>query len=394
MVANTLTSVVAFGRNLLFIATLGMADLGQVALMQTIVMLVGFIQLGTINGAFLMFAEGKPQQTHRIAAVLNMVLVVFVGLVALLAIVSGGATLMPVVEPQTLVMGIFAGLATLASTWMNNLLIAKKALARSNIINITAVSVSLVAAAVSMRWGLTAALASILVQPMTVAIGVLILEPDARRIGIRPDPATLRLIWKLGVTPFLSGIAVLMTYQIERWSIGLLLGADKLGQFYLVMMFTTFFQLVPAALLNVHLPAAVKADGTEQLRAVLRLHRNEILAYCGLTLVAVLIFAPMAVRMLAPRFAPSTPLLLLACPALIITALRDNATLALYAVRRMRPLLISGFLLLASYSVFLGIAAQTGNFSLEAVLILRGAAAAISALYLFSAYRPMLRVGG
>ena len=387
VLANTLTSVVAFGRNLLFIATLGLADLGQVALMQTIVMLVGFIQLGTINGAFLLFAEEEPEQTRRIAAVLNMVLLLFSLLVALFALLGRGTALLPVVDPQTLIIGVFAGLATLASTWMNNLLIAKKALAQSNIINIAAVAVSLAAAVLSMRWGLTAALISIMVQPLTAAIGVLMVEPDARLFGIRPDLATLRSIARKGATPFLSMISVLMTYQIERWSIGLLLGADKLGQFYLVMMFTTFFQLVPAALLNVHIPSAVQAVGSDRLRHVLRLHRYEILAYCGLVLLAVLIIAPMAVRILAPKFESSTPLLLLACPALMITALRDNATLALYAERRMRPLLISGVILLASYSVLLGTAAQTGQFSLEAVVLLRGAAAAMSAVYLFWAYR-------
>ena len=63
---NTIVSIVAFGRNVLFMDTLGLSDLGQVALMQTIVMLIGFSQLGAINGAFLLFADKDRALNQKI----------------------------------------------------------------------------------------------------------------------------------------------------------------------------------------------------------------------------------------------------------------------------------------------------------------------------------------
>lgn len=393
VLVNTLASVVAFARNLMFMATLGLGDLGQVALMQTIVMLVGFIQFGTINGAFILFAEGRPEQTRRIATLLNTGVLALACGTGLLAFVGGGHLLEPAVAPATLILGVFAGLASLASTWMNNLLIAKGALDRSSLINIGAVTVSLVAAALSLPWGLPAALASMLLQPLVVATAALALEPETRPNGIRPDAATLKHIWSTGILQFLGGLSVLLTYQVERWTITFLLGNEDLGRFYLVMMFTTFFQLVPAALLNVHLPRAVRAveaRNGQRLRDVLRRHLTEILAYGGAILLAVLVLAAPTVRLLAPQFESGVALLPLAFPAMMIFVLRDNATLALFAARQMRPLLVSGVLLLSTYTILLSLAALMGQFSLESVVMLRGVAVTVSALYLFRSCRVAL----
>lgn len=390
VLVNTLVSLLAFGRNLLFMKTLGLADLGQVALMQTIVMLVGFLQLGTINGAYVLLAEDKPEQTQRIATVLNLGLALLFGLFGLFALAGWGQALMPVVASQTLIIGVSAGLAALASTWMNNLLIAKKALGHSNIINIVAVTISLLTAFMSAPWGLAAALASISMQPFLVALGALIVAPETRTIRAKPDVATLRLVWSVGIWQFLGGLSVLMTLQVERWSISMLLGNDQLGQFYLVMMFATFFQLVPAALMNVYLPKVIQAASNDKVRLLLRRHLQEVLVFSGLVLLAVLALAPGAVRLLLPQFEGSIPLLVLAYPGLMIVAVSGNATLTLYATRRMRALMVYGLLLLVSYTALLGVAALTGHFSLETVVILRGVAAAVAGLYLFWASRAVL----
>ncbi|MDO8982377.1 lipopolysaccharide biosynthesis protein [Cypionkella sp.] len=394
VLVNTLVSVVAFARNMMFMATLGLADLGQMALLQTIVMLVGFVQLGMINGAFVLFAEDKVEQTRRVANALHLGIALLAVLAALVALAGQEWLLIPVVAPETLIIGVFAGLATLASTWMNNLLIAKKALGHSNLINIAAVTVSLVAAAASLRFGLTAALASMLLQPVLVAVGALIVEPLSRPNPKRPDAATLRLMWSLGIMQFLGGLSLLLTYQIERWSITLLLGDAQLGQFYLVMMFTTFFQLVPAALLNVHLPQTVQADSRDRLAQVLRRHLKEVMVYGIAVLLVTVALVPTAVRLLVPQFEPSIPLLLLAIPSLIIMLQRDNATLALYASRRMRPMLVSGIILLVCYSAVLGLIVMLGLFSLQAVVIARTVAVAVSAVYLYWQYRVIMAERG
>ena len=297
---------------------------------------------------------------------------------------------MPMVEPQTLIIGIFAGLAALASTWMNNFLIAKRALGQSNSINIVAIAVSLGAAGLSLQWGLSAALASMLLQPLLVALGALVIAPELRPNRARFDSPTLRLIWSVGIWQFIAGLSVLMTFQVERWLISLILGNDQLGRFYLVMMFTSFFQLVPAALLNINLPKAVQAASNAKLKNVLRRHLQEIIIYSTLILLAVLTLAPNAVHLLLPQFEDSVSLLALSFPALMFIVLRDNATLALYATRKMRPLLVSSVLLLLSYTALLGIAALTGRFSLEAVVVLRAIAAAASWLYLFLVSRSIL----
>jgi len=394
VVVNTLVSLVAFGRNLMFMKTLGLADLGQVALMQTIVLLVGFVQLGTLNGAYILFAERNPEQRQRIVDLLSLGVVVLVALVALLAAVGGGQVLSPLVAPETLVIGVFAGVCTLASTWMNNLLIAKGSLGRSNVINMGGVIVSLVVAVLSLPFGLPAALLAILMQPLVVALVALTIDRDLRPASVRPDRATLRVLLALGIMPYLGSLFVLMTYQVERWAIVLVLGQEALGQFYLVMIYMTFFTLIPASLLNVHFPRAMRAlqaGQPEVFRSIGRRHLIEILLYGAVALALTAGLLPAAVRSLVPQFTESAHLALLVFPALFIYTMRDSAALVLYSVKTTQPILVSGIIFLVTYAALLGAAVALDVFSLTVVVLMRGVAVGISTAHLFMARHAALR---
>lgn len=386
IVINTLVSLISIGRNVIFLNLLGLADIGQIALMQTIVLFVGLLQFGTLNGAFILFAEDKPEQTQRIVNLLTAAIAGLLTLAMLGALAGAGSLLVPLVAPETAVIGLIAGLCTLASGWMNNLLIAKGALDRSNLINIVAVSASLAVAISSASYGLSAALASILVQPLMVAVGALIVERSTRPTWASPDLETLKQLLQQGLMPFLGMLTVLLVYQIERWAIVFTLGAEALGQFYLVMMYTTFFALVPAALINVHFPPAKRAFQNAQLdqfKAIRLRHSAELFAYGALAIGTTFALLPIAVKTVAPQHESSIPLVWLVIPALLIFQMRDIASIPLFSMKRTRALFISGLIMIGAYSTFLGAALVLGVFSLEAVVILRGAAEAIATAVLF-----------
>jgi hypothetical protein len=63
LLVSVLVSALGLGRNFIFMGYLDLASIGQIAFMQTIVMLVGFVQLGLINGGYRIYASDKPDKS-------------------------------------------------------------------------------------------------------------------------------------------------------------------------------------------------------------------------------------------------------------------------------------------------------------------------------------------
>ena len=392
---NTAVSLLAFGRNLIFMNSLGLAEVGQIALMQTIVMLVGFAQCGLISGAFVLWAGGDRDLNRRMADVL------FAGKVALgvalvLALAAlGPGVLMPTVAPETLVIGMAAGLATLAGNWMNNVLVADQKLPQANLVNVLAVLVSLGLAVLTLGVGdLRMALVSIALQPLLVALGAMLAEPLARPRPRMPDGATMRLMLSVGLNPFLGSLSLLLTYQIERWALAVALGPEELGRYYIVILYLTFFLLIPSALLNVTFPRAKRAlaagDRTEFDR-ILRRHMIEQAGFSLLALVLKLLLLNLILRHFLPNYVGTEPLVYIAFVAGLGMLLQQSGALVLYAVENTRPLLLAGTMSLGVFCAFLLVVWRLEQFSANAVIAARVVAAFAAAVPLLVARRRALQ---
>lgn len=385
VVINTAVSLLAFGRNLLFMNSLGLAEVGQIALMQTIVMLVGFAQGGLISGAFILWAGGDRDLNRRMADVLFAGKAGLGALLALGLALLGPGVLMPTVAPETLTIGLAAGLAALASTWMNNALVADQKLRQSNLVNVVAVLISLGLALLTLESGdLRLALLSIATQPLLVALGGAILEPQARPRAVRPDRAALRRMLAVGVMPFLGSLSLLLVYQIERWSIAGVMGPEALGRYYIVILYMTFFLLVPTALMNVHFPrarGALAAGDTNSFRQTIRRHMIELAIYAGLALLMKLALLSLVLDTFLPNFTGTEPLVYLAFLNGLGMLAQAPGTLVLYTVEDTRPVLIGGIVSLLSFCLMLG-AIWLAGFTLTGVLAARILSAALGAAYL------------
>ena len=389
---TTLVSLIAFGRNLLFMRTLPLAEIGQVVMMQTLIMLVGFLPLGLINGAYMQYASQDPATNRRLvpvmAGLLGLLGVSVMGLGGL--VLAGGGLPGDLVSAPALGFGLAAGVATLVAGWLNNTLIADRRLGLANAVGIGAVLVSLAVAALSRGYGLQAALLSLLLQPLAAWVAILILVPALRPVTLIPlvraeDRALVVRVLKLGLVPFLAGLAVLLMYQVERWVIALMLGPEALGQFYLVLMYSTFFVLVPAALLNVYFPTARAAHGTgdlDRMGQMMRSHARDLMIYFGLAiLVTALLMQPVVDRVF-PETADQTHLVYLALPGLVLFTLRDLASLVAYSTGKTRCILISGATTLGAFALLLGGLSIAGAMELENILIVRAAAMVPGTAYL------------
>jgi O-antigen/teichoic acid export membrane protein len=298
-----------------------------------------------------------------------------------------------VVWPITLAFGIAAGIATLASTWLNNALIADGHLGRSNLVNLAAVMSSLLAAYLSLDYGLSAALSSLLLQPLIVASAAMLLDPNLRPKSLGVHRATMVLLFHLGLMPFLSGLSVLLMHQVERWSIASILGSEALGEFYIVLMYTTFFGLIPTALLNVYFPQAKRAyvaRDPQLLMDFVGRHQRDLLAYFLVAVLVTMILMPTAVARFLPDFTDSTALVYYALPGLMLFTQRNIASMVLFSSGEMGPLLVSGVMTLSLFSVGLAVLWAVGHFNLVSVLIARGLATLPGTMLLVMAQRRQI----
>jgi O-antigen/teichoic acid export membrane protein len=393
--ANILVSLASFARNLLFMKTLNLAALGQIALMQTLVMLIGFAQLGLINGAYIEYSAGDRATNRRIVNLLTVGVLCLVPIaVLIMLVVYLGGFHSNMLLSATLGIGLATGIATLASTWMNNLLVADNALAKSNTINIGAVGLSVVVALLSRPYGLKMALFSMFVQPLVVIVAALLSSPNLRPHSLRVDWGILRKVAELGWIPFLSMLMALGMHQIERWSIATILGTEALGRFYIVLMFTTFFALIPAALANVFFPQAkraYRAGNAEIFQTTIRRHARDLFIYFALAIVITFTFMTHVVAYLMPGALQGASLVYYALIWLVLFSARDTASLVLFSTGRMRDLLVAGLLTLAVFVTEIAILWGTGRFSLTTDLLARGIATLPGTVLLYFGRRRQMK---
>lgn len=372
---NTAVGLLAFGRNLMLMGVFGLADVGQIALMQTIVMMVGFSQVGLVSGAFILWAGGDRALNTAMAGVLFFGKLALAALMCAGLLIFGADALAPTVAPETLVVGLAAGLATLASNWLNNALVADQKLRQSNLINIVGVSLSLGLALVTLQaQDLRLALAAIAMQPVLVALGALLVERGVRPASLEPDRATVAKMLGVGVQPFLGSLAVLAIYQVERWSIVWILGPEALGRYYIVILYLTFFLLVPVALMNINFPKAIRAVNAgdhDGFRLIRRRQMLELGIYALAALITKLALLTPMLALALPQFSGSEPLVYLAFLAGLAFVAQDIGTLVFYALRHTTPILVTGVVSLAAFVLSVAGLQLAGAFALDTVLYAR-----------------------
>lgn len=386
---NILISGLGFSRNLIFMKVFGLGDLGQVALMQTIVMMVGFFQFGLVNGGYRIYSLGDKKQNESINTVLFSFFLLLT-LVALLLGLSGcfdwvGAK----IKPETMMIGVAAGVVTLVATWVNNALIGDGKLLASNYINLSAVVISLVFGILSFKFGLWSALLSMFIQPAWVVLLVLILHSEIRPKRIQLDLNLIKQILELGFIPFIAGILFLLNFQVERWSIIYVLGPEQLGQFYIVMLYQTIFTLVPASLLNLYFPRTIRAF--EESRhgdfiCLVKRHTFELMAYIGSAVLVTVVFLSWMLNNYFIKYKGTEYLVYYVIPGLVAITLCDPASLVFNSAKRLRPLLIYGLITLLLTTLLLWVVYYFGCFTLKSVAIVKSLANIGSFIYLISVF--------
>lgn len=371
---NIYVSAVGFARSFLFMRWLDMNELGIISLVQTIIIFLGFFQIGLLNGGYRIFALDKADDQRDINNVLFTYFAIMSGVALLFwtTLFASGKQL--VIDNKLMLVAIICGILTLIMNWLTNTLIGKRLIKEINNINLISATVSFAVLPLVMLWGITGALVALFAQPLIFITITLLKRKELRPTAWNFDIKLVRYILSFGFIPFLAGVFVLINLQIERWSIAKVLGTEALGEFYLVFLYTTLFVLIPSSLLNIFFPKAIHAyenHNMHQFRTILKKHLIIVITY----LVSVLLFTAFGLQLfidiLLPKHSANTIYVYYFLPGLVALVLCDPITIIFNSAIRLKPMLYAGLAGVMLNVALIYIAIKLSSFTLINMAIIK-----------------------
>lgn len=369
-------------------------ELGLAALLQSIVLLIGVLQFGFLNGGYRLLCSAEEAEARRIN---NLVFTFIGGLSVLaLAVVAGSAPFFPDGSAKLVAaLGVLGGVATLGRTWMMNHMIALEALPRLNRINLASGVASVAALVFIPVDPLVACLAAVVAQPVVFVATAALLDRKLLPTRIEASPLLIRSVLNAGFMMFLMGVFLQLNMQIERWYVTAFLGLDVLGHLYLAILFVTLFQMVPVSLDQIFLPSIVRAHAADDVPAARRgMHQFFLveLAYCVVAALAVGLLARPVVEAILPVYTHDLRYLYLLMPGLILLTLSGPFGLAFNVLIRYRYYFVAyGGGTAVTALIFLYAATSDGSLSLDMVIVVRSAVYALMAVVVGVGYLILTR---
>lgn len=391
VVVNVLVNLFLLARSYLTMQVLDYRELGLAALLQSIVLLLGALQLGFLNGGFRLMCAAEGPEAQRI----NNLIYTFLAALGLVSLAVAGGSLLLIAGADSDavgVLGVVGGIATLGRTWMTNQMVAHGKLARLNRVNLLAGAASLAALAFIPLNALGACLAAVVAQPVTFVIAAGL--RDRSLLPDRPyfDLALVRRVLATGFVVFLTGMFLQANLQLERWYVTGFLGLEALGHLYLAILFVTLFQMVPTSLDQLFLPPMVRAHERSDPAALRHAMVRFVLVtavYCAAAIVAVAVLAAPVVDLLLPRYVPDLRYVYLVLPGLVLFTLAGPFSVIFNVLIRYRYYLIAyGGGTLVTALLFLGASLRPGGVGLDGVIVIRSAVyAGMAVVLLFGFWR-------
>lgn len=363
---NILSSVILFARSVLFLKYLPDYDLGLIMLFQAIVSILGLTQIGLFNGGLRIFSIESESNSYQTVNNTNITFIVYITFLFIIL-----SILFYLIFEGNLVIFFIAALAggfALLKNWFSNLLIARKKLKEVNILNLVSAVSSACLAFTIFIWDITGALLSISSSYIIFVAFFIILQKEYRPTKFNLNFFSIRKMLSFGFIPFLSGIAVLLNNQIDRFFIAEWISLEALGKFYLAATFITVFDLFPVNLNSVFLPSAINSYSERKLPDTLRTTRLYfiiLLAYAFFTVLALYFFGELVVNALFPGRIDQLRYLFIMLPGIIAITLSKPFGFLLYVVLHLKAILWSNIFSLISYLSILIILLTLSVFSLE-----------------------------
>jgi len=370
IIINIVVAFLGFVRSFAFMKFLDLKELGFLTLIQTGAMLIGFFQIGLINGGYRILAL----QDSKLSKDTNNVLFSYFGIlfIVLLGIYAIGSITGLITENLIVFITILIGLFALLNNWIINMLIASREYDRLNKANLLSVLLSVACLPLAYFYGIYGGAISLLIQPLALVIFVLLTGRNLWINKFSISVLKLKNILHYGFIPYLSGLFFLSYMQIERWSIASYLGTTSLGSFYLVFLITSLWVLIPTSINSLFFPKAVKYyedKDYDNFKTIININFGVILAYCFIVSLIIIVFLSPVVSFVFPKHFPFVKYALLALPGLVFRTLSDPISLFLNSVVKLKPIFWSDISGLALYSFLICFFVLLHSFTLNAVVI-------------------------
>ena len=337
-------SAIAFLRSFIFMKYLDLFNLGIISVIQTIVLFVGLLQFGFINGGYRIIAKGNNKELIEI----NNVIYSFFGLlcifISLLIVLFSAFNYTFEISAFQLLYAAIIGLLTITSNWIVNVLLAKQFVSKLNFINFLTCLFVLLSFPLISFFGIWGCLISLLIQPLAVVFLSLFLIEDMRPSAFNFKLSIVTKILSIGFIPFLTGIFTLVNAQIERWSIVGALGIESLGRFYLVFIYSSLFSLIPSSLLNLIYPKAIlyyESQNIEDFKKLISRYIKILILYFAIIAVGTFFLLSPFINYFLPKHSQYIKYVYYILPGLFLISLTDPIALIFQTIIRLKPILIT-----------------------------------------------------
>jgi O-antigen/teichoic acid export membrane protein len=385
VIINIVVALLGFIRSFAFMNFFDFHELGIITLISTAAMLIGFFQLGLINGGYRIIALGEEESNVKTN---NVVFSYFGVLSILLLSLSTISYLLNLFSDWRILLIInFLGIGMLITNWLTNTLIGAREYGRLNYANIVSAVISLLFLMLAHYFGLYGALFSLLIQPLLFVFIVFFTSKKYIPKKFDLDFNHIKFILSFGFIPFLSGVFFLFHQQIERWSINIFIGPEALGKIYLVYLLSTLWLLIPTSINSLFFPKSVKyfADGNLiQLQNTFKQYFLILIAYSVIGSLLVILILPTLVNFVFPKHFPYIHLVYVILPGLIIRNMCDPVSLYLNSIVKLKPILWSDIVSTFFYAIMIFYLELMEIFSLVNILICYSIYNLIKFSYLYS----------
>ena len=319
---NTLVNVLFLGRSYIFMQILDYKQLGQVAIFQTVILIVSSMHFGILNGGYRLYCTEISSEKRRINN-LFYTFSFFLTLVSIFPIylltINKGFT-------ELAYLSLITGVLTMIKSWINNQLIAIEKLKLLNNTNLATTFLSILLLAFYKINPLLFSLISIFSQVFSFVVILIIYMREFRPTKLEFDVKVFMKIMESGFLVFIAGLLLLVTAQVERFSIVKFIGLEGLGHYYLAILFVSLFALIPGSLDSIYLPQVLKMykENTFPLiRASLNSLFKSLLAYSFLSFLLLFLLAQPLINFLLPKYQHDLVYVYLIFPGLVIYTLSN-----------------------------------------------------------------------
>jgi O-antigen/teichoic acid export membrane protein len=367
---NIMVAFLGFFRSFAFMKFFDLKELGLITLVSTAASLIGFFQIGLINGGYRIISLQEKDTNNKV----NNVVFSYFGVlsIVLLGVTLVGITFGIITDLIITFLVISIGVLSLVTNWLTNTLIGAREYNRLNKANILSAIASLVCLVFAYYFGLFGAITSLLIQPLLFVGIVFITDKKEMPNDFDLDFKYIKHILSFGFIPFLSGIFFLIYQQIERWSVIFFLGSEALGKMYLVFLITTLWLLIPTSINNIFFPKSVKyfAEGKLiQLHKAYKQYFLILIIYSLIASILVLFLLPSIVNFVFPKHYLYINFVFIILPGLIIRILCDPISLYMNSIVNLNPIFLSDIISTLSYILMLLLLYFFKIFSIENILI-------------------------